>query len=140
MKATQGQIDYCNILKTTTRASYNAIGKVNCPVLGSDIGFNSIGFRHLLYKPDGTPRDIKEIIYKLILFPLVVPVILNALGVDEERKVTIRDRRGKKFKMKNGKTIALVAEVGRKKPVRVRVLILQLDGAPNPIFYSVMKD
>ena len=47
-----------DILKA--KSAYNAIGHVFCPILKKDIVFNAKGFHHLRYKPDGTPRTIKE--------------------------------------------------------------------------------
>jgi len=37
-------------------------------MLGVDTVFNSIGFRHLIYKLDGTARHISEAIHKPTLF------------------------------------------------------------------------
>ena len=138
--STDKAIERCKALTTTTRETYNTIKSVSCPVLEVNVVFNSKGFRHLLYKPDGTPRDVSERIFKLTLFPLAVPVIKNAVGIDEERDVTIRSSRKKKDKkLKKGKTFALVAKVGKKNPVSVRVIVLQV-GTGNHIFYSIMKD
>lgn len=133
------QVGYYHSLKTTTKSAYNAIKNIYCSVLETKIIFNSTGFHHLLYKPDGTARDVSEAIYKLKLFPLAVPVIKNAIGISEEREVNIRVSRKNKSTFKKGKTYSLVAKVGRKNPVSVRVIVLKV-GNGNFIFYSIMKD
>ena len=139
MDANSKTIEYCRVLTTTTRETYNAIEYVSCPVLGIKVIFNSIGFRHLLYKADGTPRDVSEKIYKLTLFPLAISVIKNAVGIDKERDVEICiNPRKKNKKFKKGKMFALVAKVGKKNPVSVKVVVLRL-GTENHIFYSIMK-
>lgn len=133
------KIKYCNTLKINTRKIYNTIKNVYCPVLETKIIFNSVGFHHLIYKPDGTSRKISEVIYKLKLFPLAVPVIKNAMGISEERNVKVRISRKNKSRFKKGKAYSLVAKVGKKNPVSVRVIILRV-GNGKFIFYSIMKD
>jgi hypothetical protein len=54
MQSTKETIEYVNFLKESTRANYNSIGSISCPLMGVEVFFNSIGFIHLLYKPDGT--------------------------------------------------------------------------------------
>jgi len=130
---------YCNELKVKTKETYTKVKSVYCPILDSEIKFNSIGFRHLQYKPDGTARDVKEVIYKMKLYPLAIPVIKNAIGISEKRNVQMRVSRRKGATMKKGIAYALVAIVGNKNPVAVRVIIVKL-GKGQPFFYSIMKD
>jgi hypothetical protein len=138
MKATEEEIKYCRILTTSARETYNAIGTTKCSILGVDIVFNARGFHHLLNNSDGTPREVREKIHKLTLLPLAVSVIKNAIAVEDERDVRIRDGRKKTSKIKKGKTYALVARVGKKNPIDVRVLILRI-GNGNYMFRSIMK-
>jgi hypothetical protein len=121
------------------KTSYDAVGSVHCPALGIDIVFNSIGFRHLLIKPDGTVRNAKEAIYKLSLFPLAIPTIKFATSAVDERDMQVPVGRGKRKKSKPAKTYALTAYVGRKQPVMIRVIILRI-GDGNYNFYSIMKN
>jgi len=107
--------------------------------LNAPIVFNSIGFRHLTIKPDGTVRNVKESIYKLTLFPLAIPTIKNTSEIVDQRNVTIPVGRGKRKKYKEGKTYALTAYVGKRNPVMVRVIILRI-GDGNYNFYSIMKN
>lgn len=139
MQAIPEEIKHCHTLKTSTRETYNAVGDVICPILKEKVIFNSIGWRHLIYKPDGTARKVRGVIYKLTLFPLAIPTIKNAVGISDERDVTVKYGRGKNAKKKKGKTYALVAKVGRKNPVNVRVVLLKI-GSGDYIFYSIMKD
>lgn len=131
--------EHCELLSTTTKTSYLAIGSVYCPILGKTVVFNAKGFHHLHYKPDGTPRDISERTYKLTLFPLAVSVIKNAIGIYEERDIEMSKSRKKGAKKIKGTQYALVAIAGRKKPIEVRVIILEIENSKNPIFWSIMR-
>ncbi|MDP3763971.1 MAG: hypothetical protein Q8Q92_05070 [bacterium] len=133
------KLEYCRILTLTTKTTYNQIGEVDCPILGEKVAFTAKGFHHLSNKPDGTVRDVEERIHKLVLVPLAVPVIKNCIGITEERYVEIRASRKKGAKILKGKTYTLVAKVGRKKPVAVRVILLRVIGG-KLIFWSIMKD
>ena len=139
MQASKAQIEHLALLKTSVKTTYDSIETVFCPTLNTPVVFNSIGFRHLLIKPDGTFRDVKEAIYKLTLFPLSIPTIRFATSVIEERSIKIAVGRGKRRKYKDAKTYAITAFVGRKQPVMVRVIILRI-GDGNYNFYSIMKD
>jgi hypothetical protein len=107
--------------------------------LGVYVKFNSIGFRHLQYKSDGTRRNSKEIIYKLNLLPLVVFVVKNSIGISEERMIHIRMSRKRNSLYKKGIAYALTARVGKNKSISVKVIILKI-GNGNHFFYSVMKE
>jgi hypothetical protein len=118
---------------------YGTIGEVYCPILRKKIRFNARGFHHLQYKPSGTARKPKEKIHKLSLVPLALPVIKAASSIHEERNIKIPYKSGKVRFLKNAKQIALVAMVGKRSPVKVRVIILEIEGSPQPIFWSIMK-
>jgi hypothetical protein len=135
----QSSEEYCDLLSTTAKTSYSAIGSVFCPILNKTIVFNAKGFHHLHYKPDGTARNVSEKIHKLTLVPLAVPVIKNALGIHQERDIEMPESRKKGAKKVKAKQYALVATVGRKNPIEVRVIILEVKGSQNPIFWSIMK-
>lgn len=132
------RIKYCQLLSASTRTTYDAIGSVYCPILKESVVFNARGFHHMSYEADGTARDINEIIYKLTLFPLAIPTIKFATAIIEERDITMRASRKKGAPMKKAKTYAIVAKVGRKKPVDVRVILLKI-GNGNLMFRSIMK-
>lgn len=135
----QSQIDYCRLLTASARATYDSIKSVYCPILKENVVFNARGFHHLNYNSDGTPRDVSERVHKLTLFPLAIPVIKNATAIAEERDIKIRASRKKGAPTKDGKTYALAALVGRKKPVEVRVVLLRI-GNGNLTFRSIMKN
>lgn len=137
MKENQKQIDYCSILTTNTKEFYDKIGTLFCPCLNENVTFNAKGFHHLLYEPIGTPRDIKERIHKLILFPLAVPVIKNAKKIDEERTAILPSRK-KLIPPKKAKYTALVVMVGKNRNVKVKVILLKI-GNGKLIFWSIMR-
>ena len=120
--------------------AYDSIGRVFCQILQKNIVFNAKGFYHLRYKPNGTARTVAERIYKLTLFPLAVAVIKNAISIDEERDVLIPESTKKGARKIKAKQIALVAIVGKKKPVAVRIIVIEFENSLNPIFWSIMKD
>lgn len=131
--------EYCKILSKTQKIIYNEIQKVFCPALNKDIIFNAKGFHHLHYKPNGTARNVSEKIHKLTLVPLAVSVIKNALKVHEEREVEVCVSRKKGYNRVKGKQYALVSIVGKKQPIAVRVIILELNNSAAPIFWSIMR-
>jgi len=118
---------------------YSEVQHVFCAILEKEIVFNAKGFHHLHYKPDGTSRTVEERIYKLKLFPLVIPVIKNATGIYEERDILIPKNRKKGSERIKAKQYALVGLVGIKNPVEIRVIILDIENSQHPIFWSVMK-
>ncbi len=131
--------EHCRLLTISTRTSYDAIGSIYCPVLKENVVFNARGFHHLNYSSDGTPRNLRERIYKMTLFPLAIPVIKNAIGIAEERDVVVRENRKKNTRLKKGKAYAIVALVGRITPIKIRVILLKI-GNGNLMFRSIMKD
>jgi hypothetical protein len=131
--------EHCKLLTVSTKIFYDSIGSVHCPILKEDVFFTSDGFHHLNYNSDGTARNVAERIYKMALFPLAIPVIKNAIAITEERKIKIRMSRKKNTKYKEGKTHALVAMVGKRKPSEVKVILLRI-GNGKLKFRSVMKN
>ncbi len=131
--------EHFELLNTTMKIAYTAIGKVFCPVLKKEVVFNAKGFHHLHYKPSGTPRTVSERIHKLTLIPLAAAVIKNTTTIHEERNILIPKDRKMGSKMVKAKQYALVSKVGRKKPVEVRVIILEAENSQHPIFWSIMK-
>jgi hypothetical protein len=131
--------EYCKLLCTMAKTTYTAVNSVYCPILNKDIIFNAKGFHHLQYKPDGTPRKTNEKIHKLTLIPLAVSVIKNAIGIYEERNIEMPENRKKGAKIIKAKQYALVATVGKKDPIEVRVILLEKQNSKNPIFWSIMR-
>jgi len=127
------------MLIINTRAIYDTIGRIYCPILDKSIVFNAKGFHHLLYKPDGTARDVSERIYKLTLFPLAIPVIKKWMVIKDKRNVKVRENRKKGAKIKNMKTYSLVSMVGKENPVATRVIVSKI-GNGNFTFLSIMKN
>ncbi len=114
-----------------TKTKYDSIGRVFCPFLNSFVHFTSDGYRHLIYKGNRKKRNVKEQIYKLELFGLVIPVVKHCEGITKWRFD------GKAGSDNDVQYYALVHPVG-KNPIAVRVIIKRTgDGQFN--FHSVMK-
>ena len=125
----------CSELKKKVKENYIKIGSISCPALNRDIVFNAQGLYHLRYHVTGQERPIREQIYKLTLFPLVIPTLLNAKSVSDHRKGTFPvDRKGTK---KEVQYWTLSAVVG-KQDVEVSVIVRQI-GNGNTTFWSVKK-
>lgn len=114
-----------------TKSMYEKIGLVFCPALMREVRFNASGFHHLLYKSNGQARTIIERIYKLTLLPLAKAVIANSYYINEERDVWIKGEKRKIY--------SLVSVVGKKRPIKIRVILLQMRSG-GLMFRSIMKD
>lgn len=112
-----------------TKARYDSIGRVWCPVLNGYVHFTSEGKMHLIYKGNRKKRPVKEQEYKLNLFPLVIPVIKKSTELKSWRfPKTSSDIQ----------YYAITGKAGRNK-IAVRVIIKRAgDGQFN--YHSVMKD
>lgn len=116
-------------LISRTRVKYDQINKIWCPILNSYVYFTSEGRVHLLYKSNRKKRPVQEQLYKLRLFPLVIPTIKTSNRIKSIRPDP---------KKENVKYYAIVGKVGRSK-ISVRVIIKQTSsGRFN--YHSVMID
>ena len=115
------------------RVEYKKLSPVYSKAIGEKVYFNMFGFKHLIFKGKRR-RDNKTIMNRLVLIPLILPVIHNC---DEE--VEIRVRRevvdGKKVKVTY---YALEALVG-KSSARVRVVTRKVGSEGKHYFQSAMK-
>ncbi len=115
------------------RAEYVKLKPIQSKAIGDKVYFNMPGFKHLIFKGKHR-RETKAIFNRLVLVPLIAPVIHNC---DEE--VEIRTRRevidGKKVKVAY---YALEAHVG-KDGVRVRVVTRKVGKKGKHYFQSIMK-
>jgi len=135
----KNNIRQCNLLISSTKTIYDLVGSIYCPVLKEKVIFNARGFHHLLYNSNGSSRKINEKIYKLTLFPLAIPTIKFATAIVDERKIKIRASRKKNLPLKLGITYALIAKVGKKRPIDIRVILLKI-GNGKLMFRSIMRD
>jgi hypothetical protein len=115
------------------RALYAGISSVFSAAIDEEIHFNISGFKHLIYKGKHR-RKADAIRGRLILIPLIVPVIRNC---SEEKEIRIRREviDGKRVRVTY---YALEAHVG-KEEVRVRVVTRKIGDRGKHFFYSVMK-
>lgn len=115
------------------RAEYVKLKPVHSKAIGDKVYFNMPGFKHLIFKGKHR-RETRAIFNRLVLVPLIAPVIHNC---DEETEV--RTRReiidGKKVKVTY---YALEAHVG-KDSVRVRVVTRKVGAKGKHYFQSIMK-
>ena len=119
------------------RMDYKTWVPVYCPALRNYIFFNMLGFNHLRFKIDGSPRNPKEAMYKLGLLPLVRPAIHSAAKIEknERRLSPVGGSRKKVFK--EIEYWSVIEVVGRKE-VKIRVVFRRI-GTGNVHFWSVMK-
>lgn len=115
------------------KTEYKKISPIYSKVIGDKVYFNMYGFKHLIFKGKHR-RDTGAIFNRLVLVPLIIPVIRNC---DEE--VEIRIRREKIDDKKIRVTYyALEARVG-KDSVRVRVVTRKVGTRGKHYFQSIMK-
>ena len=115
------------------KAEYQKLKPVYSKAIGDKVYFNMPGFKHLAFKGSHR-RDAKTIFSRMVLIPLIKPVICNC---DEEVEIRIRRETidGKKVKVTY---YALEAYVG-KSNARVRVVTRKVGEAGKHYFMSVMK-
>ncbi len=130
--------DDLDFFKNNAREIYDKIGGVYCPCLNSEVVFNAQGFHHMEYDGGGTARLLKERIFKLKLIPLAVPVLKCAEKIDEYKKDKQPKNRKKGAVQKDVEFWSLVANVGKNRDVKVKV-VLKRTGNGKIIFWSIMK-
>lgn len=117
----------------TYKARYKKLSPTYSKAIGDKVYFNMFGFKHLIFKGKRR-RDNKTIMNRLVLIPLIIPVIRNC---DEE--IEIRTRRetidGKRVRVTY---YALEALVG-KSSARVKVVTRKVGEKGKHYFQSVMK-
>ena len=115
------------------RAEYKSLRPIHSKAIGEKVYFNMYGFKHLIFKGRHR-RETKAIMNRIVLIPLILPVIKNC---DEEVEIRIRKEiiDGKKIKVTY---YALEAHVG-KDSVRVRVVTRKVGKKGKYYFQSIMK-
>ncbi len=115
------------------RIEYKKLRPIHSSAIGEKVYFNMPGFKHLIFKGKHR-RESAAILNRLVLIPLIAPVIYNC---DEEVEIRIR------VEIVDGKKIratyyALEAHVG-KDSVRVRVITRKVGKEGKHYFQSIMK-
>ena len=115
------------------KATYQSLKPVHSKAIGDTVYFNMPGFKHLIFKGKHR-RETAAIFNRLVLVPLIAPVIHNC---DEVLETRIRKE------MVDGKKVevtyhALEAHVGRD-AVRVRVVTRKVGDKGQHYFQSIMK-
>jgi len=112
---------------------YQSLKPIHSKAIGDTVYFNMPGFKHLIFKGKHR-RETAAIFNRLVLVPLIAPVIHNC---DEILETRIRKE------MVDGKKVevtyhALEAHVGRD-AVRVRVVTRKVGDKGQHYFQSIMK-
>lgn len=115
------------------KATYKRLTPIYSPAIGEEIVFGMSGFKHLLFK-NKHRRPNKVIYSRMILIPLIKPVIHNCQEPTDKRTTT-ETIEGKPTK---ATYYALEARVG-KSSTRVRVVIKKIGKNGKYHFQSVMK-
>lgn len=115
------------------KLDYKKLRTIHSKAIGDDVYFNMPGFKHLIFKGNHR-RETGAILNRLVLIPLIAPVILNC---EEEKEIRIRKE------MIDGRKVsvtyyALEAHVG-KDSVRVRVVTRKVGEKGHHYFISIMK-
>ena len=115
------------------KAIYQSLKPIHSKAIGDTVYFNMPGFKHLIFKGKHR-RETAAIYNRLVLVPLIAPVIHNS---DEVTETRIRKE------MIDGKKVevtyhALEAHVG-KDSVRVRVVTRKVGDKGQHYFQSIMK-
>ena len=115
------------------RTEYKKLRPIHSEAIGDKVYFNMPGFKHLIFKGKHR-RETAAIFNRLVLVPLIAPVIHNCA---EEKEIRIRKE------MVDGKKVrvtyyALEAHVG-KDSVRVRVVTRKVGENGKHYFQSIMK-
>lgn len=115
------------------RELYQSLRPIYSPAIGEKVHFGMAGFKHLMFK-GGHRRDTKSILARLVLIPLIPPVVKEC---DEEVEIRIRRETidGQRVKVTY---YALEAHVG-KDSVRVRVITRKVGDKGRHYFQSIMK-
>lgn len=115
------------------KAIYKTLKPIHSKAIGEKVYFNMPGFKHLIFKGKHR-RETKAILNRLVLIPLIAPVIHNC---HEEFEIRIRKEiiDGKKVEVTY---YALEAHVG-KDSVRVRVVTRKVGKNGQHYFQSIMK-
>ncbi|MEO5646548.1 MAG: hypothetical protein ABIO57_02135 [Candidatus Paceibacterota bacterium] len=118
------------------RKVYKKIQDTYCPVLFSKITFNGQGFHHLRYHGGGRSRTVEDTLYKIKLFPYILPVIINSRKIVGYKKVLEPQNRTNIRPQKEVEYWAIVAE--DKKLHNIKVILKRI-GKGKLMFWSVMK-
>jgi hypothetical protein len=115
------------------KAMYELLKPIQSKAIGEKVYFNMPGFKHLIFK-NNRRRDTNAILNRLVLIPLIAPVINNCV---EEKEIRIRKE------LIDGKKVSvtyyvLESHVG-KDGVRVRVVTRKVGTKGKHYFMIIMK-
>lgn len=120
--------------KKKYKEMYFKLDSVYCSVLKAHVKFNSDGFYHMLFKTSREKRTVAGQYNRLILIPLLKPVLHNAKRIHETRIDEVKIRSVKKTRT----CYALIEYVGDELDAKVKVVVRQI-GTGGYFFHSAMK-
>lgn len=126
-------------LKEKAKILYEAEKEIYCPYFHSKIILNSDGFNHLQYKPNRTPRNLKEQIYKLSLLKTALGTIPKCGTLQEYRIQTERYGKLQKDGFHKMKQVQYWGfhSITESKKNKIKIILKQV-GDGHVIFWSVM--
>lgn len=125
--------------KERARTLFAAKGTVYCPYFAEPVALNSDGLHHLRFSAR-RERTHDEQLLKLRLVPWALDVIRKSATIQEQRSGFVAvstSKRDRAATVKKASYWGLVAIVGQKKPIKIRVVLRRM-GDGKLIFWSVM--
>ncbi|HEC30786.1 MAG TPA: hypothetical protein ENI66_02105 [Candidatus Yonathbacteria bacterium] len=135
--------EYYKKHKNKAENVFKKIDTIRCPYFEGSVTFNSDGFHHLRFLPNGRERKHKAQLLKFKLLPFAKHIIAKSGTIQEYRTQLVAvGRKGKRDglqKTKQAEYWGLYAIVGEDKRIRIRVILRRV-GDGKIIFWSVMPD
>lgn len=116
------------------RKIYKTLKPTYCPALKAQINFTSEGFNHLIFK-NGHRRSNKQIKNRLPLISLIIPTLKKCKS---SSKVQVMDETYKS-RLITVMYFELAHIVGKKRPVKIKIIIKKRGSLGNLFFLSAMK-
>lgn len=121
-------------LKKLTKERYSKLGEIYCYPLKNHVKFNSDGFYHMLFKSSREKRTVAQQHARLVLVPLIKPVLYNAKRIHETRIDEVYVNGVKKTRT----CYSFIEYVGENQDVKVKVVVRKIENG-GLYFHSVMK-
>lgn len=122
-------------LKSKARDRYDKLGEIYCRPLKAHVKFNADGYYHMLFKSNREKRTVTEQHSRLVLIPLIKPVLYKANKIHETRIDTVKIRSVSKTLT----CFSFIEYVGENSDVKIKVVVRQTGTSGGYFFHSVMK-
>lgn len=121
-------------LRNKSKTHYFNLSQVYCPALKANVTFNSDGFYHMLFKSNREKRTVAVQHSRLVLVPLLKPVLMKAKTIKETRVIEVKIAGVTKVQT----CYALIEYVGNGHDAKVKVVVRKT-GSGGYFFHSAMK-